>query len=129
MAINHSAVGAFDAAESICESQYPGCGCAPQGTKVEDGVLVPFDKENLIVAKCVIGTCGSTYGGQKFACGTTMCADTDYCSVAVPGVPGGVPSYSCTPRFGCNTCSCLGTSSNCQCTESGIGITVTCYAP
>jgi hypothetical protein len=129
MAVNHAAVGDFDAAEAICRSQYPGCGCAPQGTKTEDGVIVPFDKESLIVAKCGNGICGSTYSGQKFACGATTCPDTDYCSVTVSGVPGTPSNYQCVPLFGCNTCSCLGTSSACQCTQGVIGITQTCYAP
>jgi hypothetical protein len=129
MAINHGEVARFNAAETICDAQYPGCGCAAQGVVAEDGTLVPFGSENLIVAKCDNGQCASKYAGAKFACGTTTCPDLDYCSATVSGVPGGGTSYLCMPLYGCTTCACLGSSASCQCTQGAVGITVTCYAP
>jgi hypothetical protein len=35
--INADEVPAFEAAEAICDSQYPGCGCPAQATEAEDG--------------------------------------------------------------------------------------------
>lgn len=55
--ITASEVEAFEAAETICESQYPGCGCAPQPTLAEDGnpVLDPAT----VLATCTMGACSS----------------------------------------------------------------------
>ena len=124
MAINHAAVDAFDRAEKICDAQYPACGCAAQGVMAEDGTLVSFGSESLIVATCDNGTCLSKYSGQTFTCGPKTCTALDYCSVLSTG---GVNSnWSCVPLNGCTDCSCASTSGSCQCVQGPVGMTVTC---
>jgi hypothetical protein len=55
--INQADGAAFDAAEAICEMQYPGCGCAPQATTAEDGDMAP--DESVIQVDCMSGSCAS----------------------------------------------------------------------
>ena len=64
LGLNKAEVPAFDAAEAICESQYPGCGCPTEGTTAEDGVLVS-DAAAIHVA-CVDNQC-QTYIGEDCA--------------------------------------------------------------
>ena len=40
LGLNKAEVPAFDAAEAICDSQYPACDCAPLGIVAEDGAIV-----------------------------------------------------------------------------------------
>ena len=40
LGLDKAEVPAFDAAEAICASQYPGCDCAPSGIVAEDGAIV-----------------------------------------------------------------------------------------
>ena len=49
--INHSQKTAYEAAEKICESQYPGCGCAPQGMKTDSGDTVTDIKQVQVACK------------------------------------------------------------------------------
>jgi hypothetical protein len=53
--INVAEQAAFEAAEAICESQYPGCGCAAGPTTAEDGNSSTDD--TAIVVDCVEGSC------------------------------------------------------------------------
>jgi hypothetical protein len=129
MAINHGEVARFDAAEKICEAEYPACGCASQGVKAEDGTMVPWDKQSSIVAQCVNSTCQSKYGGKTFACGPLTCTDLDYCSVTTGGAAGSAPTYGCVPMGTCTSCACLPNSGACICRVAAIGSTVTCQVP
>jgi hypothetical protein len=47
----------FSAAETICESQYPGCGCAQQPTMADDGNASA--DESLIKVSCSMGICAT----------------------------------------------------------------------
>ncbi len=49
------AAASFDAAEKLCESMYPGCGCAPAPTRAEDGMAER--PGHPIVVDCVAGAC------------------------------------------------------------------------
>jgi hypothetical protein len=55
--INEGEVEAFEAAEAICDSQYPGCGCPAGPTEAEDGNtgMSPGD----FAVRCNGGTCMS----------------------------------------------------------------------
>lgn len=53
--INHAELARFNADEAACESQYPGCGCASQGTLVDTGATV-MDPTTIQV-ECRSGTC------------------------------------------------------------------------
>ncbi len=48
---------AFDSAEAVCESQYPGCGCAQFMTQAEDG-YTSFNAQDF-AARCTTGQCRS----------------------------------------------------------------------
>jgi hypothetical protein len=76
---------------------------------------------------------GGETGGDAFPCGKMACdADTQYCSVFVPGVMDAEILYSCAQiPARCNdtpSCACLpdGEAPPCQCAEDE-GFTVTCY--
>ncbi|MSP60993.1 MAG: hypothetical protein EXR72_11740 [Myxococcales bacterium] len=47
--------GRFEAAEKICEAQYPGCGCASQPTVADDGKSE--SQGHPIAVSCVAGKC------------------------------------------------------------------------
>jgi hypothetical protein len=53
--INAAELAAFEAAETICDSQYPECECAPFPTSAEDGTST--EDPNLIAVECVGGSC------------------------------------------------------------------------
>jgi hypothetical protein len=53
--INVAEKPAFDAAESTCQMQYPGCGCAQFPTTTEDGKMSMDD--NQIQVACSNGQC------------------------------------------------------------------------
>jgi hypothetical protein len=55
--INVDEVSAFDAAEAICDSQYPDCDCMAQETEADDGNS-SFNHDDFAVA-CQSGSCMS----------------------------------------------------------------------
>ena len=55
LGIHMSQVEEFEAAEAICDSQYPPCGCPAGPTVAEDGQAVG-NPQQLVVA-CVEGNC------------------------------------------------------------------------
>jgi hypothetical protein len=128
MGINHSELARFQAAESICDSQYPACGCASQGADAEDGTMVPWGSENLIAVSCVNGTCLSHYSGKTFACGTKTCTDQQYCEMVSGGPAGSGTSYYCGFLGGCSSCSCV-PATGCVCSQDQGFIRVSCAAP
>jgi hypothetical protein len=128
MGINHAELARFQAAESICDAQYPGCGCASQGANAEDGTLVPWGSENLIVVSCDNGVCLSHYSGKTFPCGTATCTDLQFCSSFTGGPAGSPTTYSCNFLGGCSSCSCVA-STGCVCTQDQGFIKVSCAAP
>ena len=128
MGINHDELTRFQSAESICDAQYPGCGCASQGANAEDGTLVPWGTESMIVVSCNNGLCQSHYGGKTFPCGTATCTDQEYCTMFSGGPAGSGTSYNCTFLGGCPSCSCVG-NTGCQCSDNQGFITVSCAAP
>lgn len=128
MGINHAELARFQAAESICDSQYPACGCASQGADAEDGTMVPWGSESRIVVSCNNGVCLSHYGGTTFGCGTATCTDQQYCSMFTGGPAGSPTTYNCNLLGGCTSCSCV-SSTGCVCTEDQGLIKVSCAAP
>jgi hypothetical protein len=130
MGINHSELSRFQAAESVCDAQYPACGCASQGADAEDGTMVPWGSESRIVVSCIGGTCQSHYNGKTFACGTRTCTDQQYCSTFTGGPAGSPTSYNCTFLLGgCTSCSCLNATTACVCSEDQGFLKVSCAAP
>lgn len=131
MAINHSEVERFNSAEAACDAQYPACGCAGQGVRLEDGTVVDFASSDQIAAQCKDGTCSSRYAGDTFACGDRTCTDLQYCSIFTGGPAGSVPSYTCNYKGNlCNACSCVTVGAGCNCAITVEGdITVSCAAP
>jgi hypothetical protein len=55
--IRADAVADFDAAEAVCQSQYPRCDCPPMATLLDDGNVI--DDVDGIVVDCVGGLCQS----------------------------------------------------------------------
>ncbi len=130
MAVNHSEESRFTALESVCESQYPGCGCATMDVKAEDGTSVPIDLQSKIIATCDSGTCQSKYAGATFACGNLVCTDLQYCRQDSLATDPQSVTYGCVPLDPTCTsslkCACLGISVGCTCTESNGLATLTC---
>lgn len=58
---------AFLAAESLCEAQYPGCGCAAMAPLAEDGYSALAGGSD-IAAHCVAGACASYIPTAKLDC-------------------------------------------------------------
>lgn len=58
---------AFAAAEAVCQSQYPGCGCAQFETMAEDGYSSFSDAD--FQATCVAGLCRASVPSGKAICG------------------------------------------------------------
>lgn len=84
--------GAFDAAESICRAQYPGCGCASQGITADDGTK--SDGTHPARAVCVDAVCTSTFG---LASGDGCTPGGDPCGAGLACCyPCGIPG--CTNR-------------------------------
>jgi hypothetical protein len=76
-------------------------------------------------------TDGTTGGADPFTCGKMTCdANTQYCSVFVPGVMDAEIQYGCEllpERCGDTPdCACLPDDDPCQCAEDD-GLTFTCY--
>ena len=59
-------MGPFSWAESLCDGQYPGCGCAEFQTMAEDGYSSFTNSD--FVAKCVGGKCRSSIPTAKPTC-------------------------------------------------------------
>ncbi len=57
MGIAKGELAAFGQAEAVCESQYPGCGCAQQPTAADDGNST-FDESSIQVT-CLMGNCST----------------------------------------------------------------------
>jgi hypothetical protein len=53
--INAAELAAFEAAEAVCDGQYPECDCAPFPTSAEDGSS--SEDPSLITVECVAGSC------------------------------------------------------------------------
>ena len=86
LGLDKAEVPAFDAAEAICASQYPGCGCPSMGIVAEDGVLVS-DAAAIHLA-CVDNQC-QTYIGEDcaFLVGRTFLSDEQLeCGLGPNGV-------------------------------------------
>lgn len=98
MAINHGELARFQAAESICDKQYPACGCASQGPEAEDGTQLPWGSENLILAGCDNKICRTHYAGKTFACGPKTCTDQQLC-YQFSGGPAGSPTSTTAIRW------------------------------
>jgi hypothetical protein len=106
MGINHAELARFQAAESICDAQYPACRCASQGAEAEE----------------------SHFMGKTFACGTETCTDQQYCEMMSGGPAGSGTSYYCNFLGGCASCSCV-PSTGCVCSQDQEFIRVSCAAP
>ena len=129
VAIDATEADAFSAAETYCSSLLPTCDCVAQGVSAEDGSLVPFGKEDLIVARCTDGICGSHYAAPTFQCANRACTVEERCTIMIGGPAGSEPSGSCSPDNGCNDCDCVDTSLGCQCGADEGNVTITCAAP
>ena len=120
--------GICTAKPEACTEDCPGaCGCAAQGTNLEDGSWIDFTDTNYAV-ECSAGQCGSVYSGVKFACANTVCTQTQYCQIVIGGPAGSEPSGNCLSRGICNDCTCVNPV-GCECTDTNGNITVTCAAP
>jgi hypothetical protein len=128
MAINHRELARFQAAESICDAQYPACGCASFGVDVEDGTVLPPSSENLVVASCDNMVCRSHYSGKTFACGTQTCTDQQSCTESSGGPAGTPTSYYCDQLGNCKSCACVSPSATagCTCSDSQGFVMITC---
>lgn len=128
MAINHAERARFDAAEAICDAQYPACGCASFGIELDDGTVVASAQE--AVAACVNGQCESKYDGQTFACGPKTCTDVQYCTESSGGPAGSVPSFTCTEDPNCaKDCGSCTVSAGCACNAVTGHVVITCAFP
>ena len=83
----HSDKAAFEAAEAVCQSQYPGCGCAQFETMAEDGYSSFTDGD--FAATCQAGLCRTSVPSAKPVCASTglqkpkavkACATTSDCT-------------------------------------------------
>lgn len=74
-------------------------------------------------------------GGSGFACGPELICyeDTQYCSVVIGGPEGTAPGYDCLdlPEGAApGSCEALpNIGIGCECSDDGLGVTVTCTAP
>jgi hypothetical protein len=127
MGISAGAQATFGEAESYCSAQLPACGCAAQGTNLEDGTVMDFGDTNYGV-ECTAGQCGSVYTGESFACLTATCTAVQYCQIVSGGPEGSGSTGSCYPLGGCSDCTCVN-AVGCLCAETDGHITVTCAAP
>jgi hypothetical protein len=118
---------AFAALEQYCAAQFPLCGCAAQGMRLEDGSMIDFDSTAAVV-DCVDGLCQSRNSAVTTTCGDKECTAAQYCEQFVGGPAGSEPSYSCRPLDGCRDCACLNVI-GCQCSDAGGTVKVSCAAP
>ncbi|HVJ19811.1 MAG TPA: hypothetical protein VM686_30555 [Polyangiaceae bacterium] len=127
MGINAGDQQTFNDAESYCSALLPLCGCAAQGTNLEDGTVMDFNDTNYGV-ECLDGQCRSAYTGESFSCLTATCTATQYCQIVSGGPAGSEATGSCYPLGGCTDCTCIN-AVGCQCAEAEGHITITCAAP
>jgi hypothetical protein len=127
MGINGSALPLFNEAEPYCSAQLPACGCAAQGTNLEDGTIIDFADASYAV-ECSAGECGSVYTGESFECLDVSCTGSQYCQIASGGPAGSDATGSCFPRGNCADCDCLN-AVGCECSDADGHLTVTCAAP
>jgi hypothetical protein len=127
LAIAASANTAFTEAETTCDAQYPGCGCAVQWNDVEDGTQIYGDWRTQVQASCDGGACKAHYQGATFACGDHTCTDQQYCGMSSGGPVGVQPSWGCVQTT-CTDCTCLMSSINagCTCSVNNGRLFVTC---
>lgn len=59
IAFNASQRTAFDAAETVCQRQYPGCGCAALPLVTDDGRSLGSGGTT-VIAQCTAGRCATT---------------------------------------------------------------------
>lgn len=131
MGINHSALACFEAAEGVCESQFPACGCASQGVNVEDGTFIRWDQVDQIKVECNGGRCRSYWPEGTFECGDGVrCTEDQICVTTNGGPAGSEPSYTCSNRVnGCSDCDCLEMAEGCDCAMRDGNPFVTCNLP
>jgi hypothetical protein len=128
MSIRADEQAAFDAAEAICDRQYPGCGCAALGIDVEDGTLIDFSQIGQVASSCDAGQCAAHYTGDAFACEDVRCTAQQICWITLGGPAGSPASAVCQPSSACTDCTCAG-ATGCQCVADGGHVTMTCAAP
>jgi hypothetical protein len=127
MAVRAGEKAAFDAAELVCDDQYPLCDCVTQWVDVEDGTQIPFDKIGGIAAACQDGNCRAVYEAESFDCLDKRCGAGTYCAITTGGPAGSIPSASC-PTTECTECDCLGVV-GCECRTTDGHLEVTCNNP
>jgi hypothetical protein len=118
---------AFDAAEVVCDGQYPPCGCAAQWVDVEDGTQIPFDQTEQVKAVCEDYECRAVYEAMTFDCLDKRCTAGSYCSITTGGPVGSEPTGSCLATS-CTDCECLGVV-GCECVQTEGHLEVTCNYP
>jgi hypothetical protein len=127
MAVNREERARFDAAEAICDAQYPLCGCASSDIELDDGVVVRT--ASLAVVECASGNCRSRYAGETFACGTKTCTTAQYCIQQTGGPAGSPTTYGCVDDPNCAK-SCAGCSyAGCACNSVQGHTVVSCAYP
>ncbi len=115
MGIAASESARFAAAEALCESQYPACGCDSGTVNTDDGTMPPPGSgTSAVVVRCLTGVC-TTSARASMACGATTCTPTQVCVMECSGVPvpdGGVLASHCVdvpPACADTTdCACFG---------------------
>ena len=127
MGLNASEHIAFNALEQYCSAQFPACGCAAQGIRLEDGSLIDFGSTAAQV-ECADEQCRSRNSNATTSCGDKACTADQYCYEFVGGPAGSEPSYDCMPLNDCQDCDCLNVV-GCQCSGAGSAIKVSCAAP
>ena len=101
----------FAEAAAICDSQFPGCGCASQPTRADDGTHELNSGPGIV--QCVANMCQTTFPPAPTPCGPKSCDPlTEVCVARSPIGPS--IQYDCQPiPSGCDqdrTCSCAGVS-------------------
>jgi hypothetical protein len=133
-AISRGALPAFQADESTCESQYPGCGCASNSVKFENGVAYggTGNPTSAAAASCVAHSCLANFTGPTFPCGGQVCAaGVDYCEVQATA-DGASPANECvftgfTVGDAGVGCSSIAVATGCTCAQGQGNVTVTCH--
>ncbi len=128
MGIAAAAAAVFAADEALCESMFPGCGCASGAVTTDDGASAPEGSAaSAVVVHCVAGAC-TTSVRPKTSCGGTTCDPTEVCVQECSGIPvsdgGTLPSSCVSVPSGCagsSDCSCFGSVDPCP-TGSCMGV-------
>lgn len=124
-ALAASAKPDFEAAEAICDAQYPACGCAAQWVDIEDGTQVSFPWEPMVKAVCEASACKARSRGSAFPCGVHTCTEQQYCIESSGGPAGTEPSANCADTA-CTDCACLTLDAACSCSASDGHLFVSC---